>query len=94
MGGSTKGACDAVGMVHNEEKGKFSTNKFTDFLRGGRIQGEVCGGDCWEIKDQIGEKKHFRGPEIFGGYFLGKCKKGVEKLFWGSVGGAVNPNKF
>ena len=30
----------------------------------------------------------------FGGTFGGNAKKGVEKLFWGSVGGAVNPNKF
>ena len=39
-------------------------------------------------------KKNFRGPEILGGNFWGKRKKRVEKLFWGSVGGAVNPNKF
>ena len=45
----------------------------------------MCGGDCWEIKDQIGEKKFSGGPEIFGGGdFLGKCQKGVEKLFGGS----------
>ena len=29
-----------------------------------------------------------------GGTFGGNAKKGVEKLFGGSVGGAVNPNKF
>ena len=41
-------------------------------------------GECWEIKDKIGEKK-FRGPEIFGGgTFWGNAKKGVEKLFGGS----------
>ena len=32
-------------------------------------------GECWEIKDKIGEK-NFRGPEILGGNFWGKCKKG------------------
>ena len=37
--------------------------------------------------------KKFQGARNFGGDFLGKCKKRVEKLFWGSVGGAVNPNK-
>ena len=52
----------------------------------------MCG-ECWEIKEKIGET-NFRGPEILGGNFWGKCKKRVEKLFWGSVGGAVNPNKF
>ena len=49
-------------------------------------------GECWEIKDKIGEK-NFRGPEILGGGLLGKCKKRVEKLFWGSVGGAVKCQK-
>ena len=28
LGGSMKGACDAVGMVRNEKKGKFSPKKF------------------------------------------------------------------
>ena len=38
--------------------------------------------------------KKFRGPEIWGGgNFWGKCKKRVEKLFGGSVGGAVNPKQ-
>ena len=69
-----------------KKKGKFSPKNLGDFFRGGRIHGDVCGGDCWELKDQIGEKKNFRGPEIFGGDFLGKCKKGVEKLFWGVLG--------
>ena len=62
-----RGACDAVGMVRNEKKGKFSPTKLGAFFRGGRIQGDVCGGDCWEIKDQIGGKKISGGPEIFGG---------------------------
>ena len=39
-------------------------------------------------------KKNFRGPEIFGGgTFWGNAKKGG-KTFLGSVGGAVNPQKF
>ena len=42
-------------------------------------------GECWEIKDKIGGKKIFRGPEIFGGgTFWGNPKNGVEKLFGGS----------
>ena len=41
------------------------------------------GGDCWEIKDQIGEK-NFRGARNFRGDFWGKCQKRVEKLFGGS----------
>ena len=47
---------------------------------------------------QLGD--FFRGGRILGdvcvgnlgGTFGGNAKKGVEKLFWGSVGGAVNPN--
>ena len=93
MWGSTKGACDAVGMVRNEEKGKFSPNKFRDFLRGGRIQGDVCGGDCWEIKDQIGEKKHFRGPEIFGGVLFGEMQKRGGKTFLGECWGSCEPQQ-
>ena len=67
-----------------KKKENFPQNKLVDFFTGGRIQGDVCVGDCWEIKDQIGEKKFSGGPEIFGGDFLGKCQKGVEKLFGGS----------
>ena len=67
--------CDAVGMVRNEKKGKFSHKKLGDFFRG-----VVYRGTCvWEL---------------LGGTFGGNAKKGVEKLFGGSVGGALNPNKF
>ena len=46
-------------------------------------------------KRQDRGKTNFRGPEILGGgTFGGNAKKGVEKLFGGSVGGALNPNKF
>ena len=51
-------------------------------------------GECWEIKDQIGGKKFQGARNFLGGNFWGKCKKRVEKLFRGSVGGAVNPQKF
>ena len=48
----------------------------------------MCGGDCWEIKDQIGGKKISGGQKFSGGGdFLGKCKKGWEHFFgecWGS----------
>ena len=78
-------------MVRNEKREKFSQQNLGDFFRGGRIQGDVCVGDCWEIKDQIGEKKISGGPEIFGGDFLGKCQKRVEKLFWGVLGSCEPP---
>ena len=76
-----------------KKKGKFSPKNLGDFFRGGRIQGDVCGGDCWEIKDQIGEKKISGGQKFSGGTFWGNAKKGW-KNFLGSVGGAVNPQKF
>ena len=41
-------------------------------------------GDCWEIKDKIGEKKNSGGQKFSGGTFWGNAKKGVEKLFGGS----------
>ena len=43
-------------------------------------------GECWEIKDKIGEKK-FQGARNFGGgTFGGNAKKRVEKLFGGVLG--------
>ena len=65
-----------------KKRENFPQKNLGDFFRGGRIQGDVCGGDCWEIKDQIGEKKISGGPEIFGGDFLGKCQKRGGKTFW------------
>ena len=51
-------------------------------------------GECWEIKDKIGGKKIQGARNLGGGTFGEMQKNGVEKLFWGSVGGALNPNKF
>ena len=45
-------------------------------------------------KRQDRGKKNFRGPEIWGGTFGGNAKKKGKNFFGGSVGGAVNPNKF
>ena len=94
-GGSTKGACDAVGMVRNEKKGKIFKKKFRGDFLGGSYTGGRVWGECWEIKDKIGEKKISGGQKFWGGgNFWGKCKTKGGKLSWGSVGGAVNPNKF
>ena len=38
-------------------------------------------GDCWEIKDKIGEKKNSGGQKFSGGDFLGKCQKRGWKNF-------------
>ena len=93
LGGSTKGACDAVGMVRNEKKGKFKKKKFRGDFLGGSYTGGRVWGECWEIRQDRG-KKNFRGPEILGGTFGGNAKKRWKHFFGGSVGGAVNPNKF
>ena len=45
-------------------------------------------------KRQDRGKQNFRGPEILGGTFGGNAKKRWKNFFGGSVGGAVNPNKF
>ena len=50
-------------------------------------------GECWEIKDKIGGKK-FQGARNFVGELLGEMQKKGGNFFGGSVGGAVNPNKF
>ena len=54
-----------------------------DFFRGGRIQGTrgTCGGDCWEIKDQIGEKKFRGGQKFSGGGLFGQMPKKGWKNF-------------
>ena len=57
-------------------------NKFRgDFLGGSYTGGRVCG-ECWEIKDKIGEKKNSGGQKFWGGDFLGKCQKRGGKTFW------------
>ena len=50
-------------------------------------------GECWEIKDKIGEKKNSGGQKFSGGTFWGNAKKGVEKLFWGECWGSCEPQK-
>ena len=60
-----------------KKRENFPPKNLGDFFRGGRIQGDVCGGDCWEIKDQIGEKKISGGQKFSGGgTFWGNAKKG------------------
>ena len=50
-------------------------------------------GECWEIKDQIGEKKTFQGARNFrGGTFWGNAKKGW-KNFFGGVLGSCEPQQ-
>ena len=39
-------------------------------------------GECWEIKDKIGEKKFQGARNLGGGNVWGKCKKRGGKTFW------------
>ena len=61
-------------------------------FRGGRIQGDVCGGMPGNKRQDRGKK--ISGGQKFWGNFWGKCKKRGGTTFGGSVGGPVNPNKF
>ena len=51
----------------------------------------MCG-ECWEIKEKIGEK-NFRGPEILGGELLGKMQKKGGKTFLGECWGSCEPQQ-
>ena len=75
-----------------KKKGNLKKKNLGGFFRGVVYRG-TCAGGMLGNKTRSGKKK-FQGARNFGGNFWGKCKKKVEKLFWGSVGGAVNPNKF
>ena len=76
-----------------KKRGNFPQKKLGDFL-GGVVYRGTCVGGMLGNKRQDRGKKNFRGPEILWGNFWGKCKKKGGKFLGGSVGGAVNPNKF
>ena len=46
-------------------------------------------GDCWEIKDQIGEKKISGGQKFSGGGLFGEMQKRGGKTFLGGVLGEL-----
>ena len=53
----------------------------------------MCG-ECWEIKDKIGEKK-ISGGQKFWGELLGEMpKKRWKNFFGGSVGELLTPTNF
>ena len=60
---------------------KIVKKKFSGDFLGGRIQGDVCVGDCWEIKDKIGEKKNSGGQKLLGGRLFGEMPKKGWKNF-------------
>ena len=73
--------------------GKFSKKNLGGIFRGGRIQGDVCGGMLGNKREDRG-KKNFWGPEILGGGTFGEMPKKRGKTFWGGVLGSCEPNKF
>ena len=76
-------------MVRNEEKGKFSKINLGGFFRGVVYRGMCVGGMLGNKRQDRGKK--FQGARNSGGEFLGEMQK---RFFGGSVGGAVNPQKF
>ena len=76
-----------------KKKGKLKKKKF----RGDFLGGVVYRGTCvWGIlgnKRQDRGKKNFRGPEILGGNFWGKCPKKRGKTFLGGVLGSCEPQQ-
>ena len=80
-------------MVRNEKMGKIFKKKFRGDFLGGSYTGGRVWGECWEIKDKVGEKKFLGARNLGGGTFGGNAKKKGENFF-GVCWGAVNPNKF
>ena len=79
-------------MVRNEKMGKIFKKKFRgDFLGGSYTGGRVCG-ECWEIKDKIGEKKISGGQKFWGGTVGGNAKKKGGN-FLGGVLGSCEPQQ-
>ena len=71
-----------------KKKGIFSPTKFRGIFRGVVYRGTCVGGMLGNKRQDRGKKK-FRGPEIFGGDFLGKCQKRGGKTFLGGVLGEL-----
>ena len=67
--------------------------KIKGVFLGGVVYRGTCVGECWEIKDKIGENIFSGGQKFGGGTFGGNAKKGVEKLFGGECWGSCEPPK-
>ena len=80
-------------MVRIEKKGKFKKKKFRGDFLGGVVYRGTCVGGILGNKRQDRGKKNFRGPEILGGNFWGKCKKKGGKTFLGECWGSCEPQQ-
>ena len=73
-------------MVRNEKMGKIFQKKFRGDFLGGSYTGGRVWGECWEIKEKIGENNLSGGQKFWGGTFGGNAQKKGENFFGGSVG--------
>ena len=76
-------------MVRNEKMGKIFKKKFRGDFLGGSYTGGRVWGECWEIKDKVGEKKISGGQKFGGGELLGEMQKKRWKKFLGGVLGEL-----
>ena len=79
-------------MVRNEKMGKIFKKKFRGDFLGGSYTGGRVWGECWEIKDKIGEKK-ISGDQKFWGELLGEMQKKGGKTFLGECWGSCEPQQ-
>ena len=71
---------------------KIVKKKFRGDFLGGSYTGGRVWGECWEIKDKIGEKK-ISGGQKFGGERLGEMQKKGWNNFWGECCGTCEPQQ-
>ena len=79
-------------MVRNEKMGKIFKKKFRGDFLGGSYTGGRVWGECWEIKDKVGEKK-ISGGQKFWGELLWEMPKKRGKTFLGGVLGSCEPQQ-
>ena len=69
-------------MVRNEKMWKIFKKNLGGFFRGVVYRGTCVGGILGNKRQDRGQK-NFRGPEILGGNFWGKCQKKGENFLGG-----------
>ena len=73
-------------MVRNEKMGKIFKKKFRGDFLGGSYTGGRVWGECWEIKDKIGEKKISGSQKFWGGTVGANAKKKGGNFLGGVLG--------
>ena len=72
--------------------GKLSIKKFRGDFLGGVVYRGTCVGECWEIKDKIGENKISGGQKFWGELLVEMLKKGGT-TFLGECWGSCEPQQ-